>query len=96
MILNVNMITWESSEERINENFYTETFKRLVWAFSNKDNARKKYFNFKRLSSDDIFAFLDSIKNDDEGDIKKIMNDSDTDFVAEDESVISTTIRRNQ
>ena len=62
MILNVNMIKWESSEERINENYYTETFKRLVWAFSNKDNARKKYFNFKWLSSDDIFAFLDSIK----------------------------------
>ena len=64
---------------------HTETFKRLVWAVSNMDNARKKYVNIERLSSGDIFALLDSIESDDEGDIENIMNDSDTEFVAEDE-----------
>ena len=60
------------------------------------DNARKKYVNIERLSSADIFAFFDSIENDDEGDIENIINDSDTEFVAEDESVISTNIIRNE
>ena len=67
---------------------HTETFKRLLWAVSNKDNARKKYFKIKRLSSGDIFAFLDSVESDDEGDIENIINGSDTEFVAEDDSVL--------
>ena len=50
----------------------------------------------ERLSSGDIFALIDSIKSDDEGDIENIMNDSDTDFVAEDDSVISTNIIRKE
>ena len=60
------------------------------------DNARKKYVNIERLSSGDIFVLLDSIESDDEGDIENIMNDSDTEFVAEDESVISTNIIRTE
>ena len=60
------------------------------------DNARKKYVSMERLSSGDIFALIDSIKSDDEGDIENIMNDSDTDFVAEDDSVISTNIIRKE
>ena len=56
------------------------------------DNARKRYFNIESLSSRDIFALLDSIEGDDQGDIENIMNDSDTEFVAEDESIISTNI----
>ena len=75
---------------------HTETFKRLVWAVTNTDNARKKYVNIERLSSDDIFVLLDSIESDDEGDIGNIMNDPDTEFVAEDESVISTNIIRKE
>ena len=51
---------------------HTETFKRLVWAVSKIDNARKKYVNIERLSSGDIFALLDSIESDNEGDINKI------------------------
>ena len=59
------------------------------------DNARKKYVNIDRLSSGDILALLDSNESDDEGDIENIMNDSDTEFVAGDESEISTnTIRK--
>ena len=54
------------------------------------DNARKKYVNIERLSSGDIFALLDSTEGDDEGDIENIMNDSDTKFVTEDESVTSS------
>ena len=71
---------------------HTGTFKGLVWAVSNMDNTRKKYVNIERLSSGDMFALLDSIESDDKGIIEKIMNDSDTEFVAEDESVISTNI----
>ena len=48
------------------------------------------------LSSGDISALLDSIESNDEGDIENIMNDSDTEFVAEDESVISTNISRKE
>ena len=75
--------------------FHTETFKRLVWVVSNMDNARKKYVNMS-LSSGDIFALLDSIESDDEGDIENIMNDSDAETVAEDKSVISTNIIRKK
>ena len=39
---------------------------------------------------------LDSIESDDEEDIANIKNDSDTEFVAEDESVISTNIIRTE
>ena len=46
------------------------------------DNARKKYVNIERLSSGDIFALLNSIESDDEGNIENIMNDSDIEFVA--------------
>ena len=60
------------------------------------DNARKEYVNIERLYSGDIFALLDSIESDDEGDIENIMNGSDTEFVAEDESVISTNIIRKE
>ena len=59
------------------------------------DSARKKHVNMERLSSGDIFAWLDLIMgqdNDDEGDIENIMNDSDTEFLAEGESAISTSI----
>ena len=75
---------------------HTETFKRLLWAVSNMDNARKKYINIKRLSSGDIFVLLYSIESDDEGDIENIMNNSDTEFVAGDEWVISTNIIRKE
>ena len=68
----------------------------MVWAVSNMDNARKKYVNIERLSSGDIFALFDSIENNDEGDIENRMNDFDTEFVAEDESVISTNIIRKE
>ena len=60
------------------------------------DNVRKKHVNMERLSSGDIFALLESIERDDEGDIENIMNDSDTEFVAENESVISTNIIRKE
>ena len=48
------------------------------------DNARM-YVNIKRLYSGDISALLGSVESNDEGDIENIMNDSDTEFVAENE-----------
>ena len=44
----------------------------------------------------DIFALLDSFESNDERDIENIMNDFHTEFVAEDESVISTNIIRKE
>ena len=38
------------------------------------------------LSSDEIYALLDSIESDEEEDIENLMNDSDTEFV--DRSVV--------
>ena len=60
------------------------------------DNARKKYVSIEKLSSSDIFALLDSVESDDKGDIGNIMIDSDTEFVAEDSSVISTNMIRKE
>ena len=63
------------------------------------DSARKKHVNMERLSSGDIFAWLDLIMgqdNDDEGDIENIMNDSDTEFLSEGESAISTGIVKTE
>ena len=59
-------------------------------------NARKKYVNIERLSSSDIFILLDSVERDEDGDIENIMNDSDTEFLAEDESVIFTNFIRKE
>ena len=53
------------------------------------DDARKEYVNIERLFSGDIFGMLDSIESGGEGDIEDVMNDSDTEFVAEDELIIS-------
>ena len=39
---------------------------------------------------------LDSVESDDEEDTENIMNESDTEFVAADESVISTNIIRKE
>ena len=60
------------------------------------NNARKKYVNIDRLSSGDIFALLGSIENDDKREIENTMNGSDTEFAAEDESLISTNIIRKE
>ena len=60
------------------------------------DNARKKYVNIERLSRGDIFALLDSTERDDGGDIENIMNYSDTEFLADDESVMFTNIIRKE
>ena len=67
MLLSVKMIMWESSEERINENYYIQ--KRLVWVVNSMDNGRLKYVNIERISIGDIFTLLDSVESDDEGDI---------------------------
>ena len=48
------------------------------------NNKRKKYTKIDReTGSDDIFALLDEVNSDLEGDIDKLMNDSDTEFVLE-------------
>ena len=60
------------------------------------DNARKKYVDIQRLSSGDTFALLNSVENNDDGDIENIMNNFGKEFVAGDDSVISTNIIRKE
>ena len=93
MILNVNMIIWESSEEGINKSYYTQ--RHLVWTVSNMDNVRKKYVNIERLFSGDIFALLDLIESVDKEYTENIKKNPDTEFVAI-ESAISTNIMRKE
>ena len=46
-------------------------------------NNRKKYVQIKNhTSSDQIFALLDKVRNVEEEDIEKLINDSDTEFLA--------------
>ena len=49
-------------------------------------NGRKRYFHIdENASSEQIYALLDYVKSVDEDDIDNLMNDSDTEFIAEEE-----------
>ena len=49
-------------------------------------NGRKRYFHIgENASSEQIYALLDGVESADEDDIFNLMNDSDTQFIAEEE-----------
>ena len=49
-------------------------------------NGRKRYFHFdENASSEQIYALLDDAESANEDDIDNLMNDSDTEFIAEEE-----------
>ena len=49
-------------------------------------NGRKRYFHIdENASSEQIYALLDVVGSADKDDIDKLMNDSDTEFIAEEE-----------
>ena len=49
-------------------------------------NRRKRYFQIdENASSEQIYALLDDAESADEDDIDNVMNDSDTEFIAEEE-----------
>ena len=49
-------------------------------------NGRKRYFHIdENASSEQIFALLDDVESADEDDIENLMNDSDAEFIAEEE-----------
>ena len=49
-------------------------------------NCRKRYFNIdENVSSKQIYALLGNVESDGEDDIDKSINDSDTEFIAEEE-----------
>ena len=57
-------------------------------AFGSKmaTNGRKRNFHIdKNASSEQIYALLDDVESADEDDIDNLMNDSDTEFIAEEE-----------
>ena len=51
----------------------------------NLNNKRKKYFQLDNITHDDVFALLETVDSDAEQDIDDLMNDSDTEFIAEDD-----------
>ena len=52
------------------------------------NNNRKKYVQINNhTSSDQMFALLDKVQSDKEEDIEELMNDSDTEFFANDEDI---------
>ena len=49
-------------------------------------NGKKRYFHIgEKASSEQIHALLDDVESADEDDIDNLMNDSDTEFIAEEE-----------
>ena len=49
-------------------------------------NGRKRYFHIdENASSEQIYALLDDVESADEDDIDNLMNDSDTEFIAEEQ-----------
>ena len=44
---------------------------------------KKRNVPITSMSSDEIYALLDTIESDDEEDIENLMNDSDTEFIDE-------------
>ena len=50
----------------------------------NLNNKRKKYARIDRNTrSEEIFALLDEVNSDHEEDIENLMNDSDTEFIVD-------------
>ena len=50
----------------------------------NLNNKRKKYARIDRNTrSEEIFALLDEVNSDQEEDIENLMNDSDTEFIVD-------------
>ena len=47
-----------------------------------KINKRKKYISISKSSSEEIYAMLDEVESDLDKDIDQLVNDSDTEFVA--------------
>ena len=49
-------------------------------------HGRKRYFHIdENASSEQIYALLDDVEGDDKNDTDNLMNDSDTEFIAEEE-----------
>ena len=49
-------------------------------------NGRKRYFHIdENASSEQIYSLLDDVESDDKNNIDNLMNDSDTEFIAEEE-----------
>ena len=55
-------------------------------------NSRKRYLHIhENASSEQILALLDDVESADEDDIDNLMNDSDTEFIAEEEITQAST-----
>ena len=55
-------------------------------------NGRKSYFHIdENASSEQMYALWDDVESPDENDIDNLMNDSDTEFIAEEEITLAAS-----
>ena len=55
-------------------------------------HGRKRYFHIdENASSEQIYALLDDVEGDDKNDTDNLINDADTDFIAEEEPTQATS-----
>ena len=56
-------------------------------------NGRKRYFHIdENASSEQIYALLHDVESADEDDIDKLMNDCDTEFIAEEKNYTRSSL----
>lgn len=83
------MAKYPEYEQEVVGKFSKEScYIKLLTLVSKMDNARMRYVSIKNFSSGNIYALLDSTGSSDQGEIEKLMNNSNTEFLAEDETII--------
>lgn len=55
--------------------------------------SKKIIYRLDKLTSDEIYAILDTVGSDDEADIDNVMNDSDTEFTVSDDTAETISTR---
>lgn len=83
------MTKYPEYEQEVVGKFSKEScYIKLLTLVSKMDNARMRYVSIKTFTSGNIYALLDSIGSSDQGEIEKLINNSNTEFLTEDETII--------
>ena len=68
----------DNDKERVNNKFYSEVIAKM------ENNYRKRVFTIhENVISEEIYALLDGVYSADEFNIHNLMNDFDTEYIAE-------------
>ena len=71
--------------------FFSKQSKTVFWG-EMATNGRKSYFHIdENACSEQIYALWDDVESPDENDIDNLMNDSDTEFIAEEEITLAAS-----